>query len=160
MSSGSGFGAPAFNARFYERKGGAMGGQQASYERYHQSKLANLLFAATLHEKLAAQGSRIKSLACTPGVCGTDMFVHVQSLSRPGKPADLSRVPTPEDGACAQLKCCCDPDVRSGSLFGPPGMGGLPVEIPLAPPTVLVDEQSKAALWTCCERAIGEEFAI
>lgn len=43
MSSGSGFGPPAFNARFFERKGGNLGGQQASYERYHQSKLANLL---------------------------------------------------------------------------------------------------------------------
>ena len=215
MSSGSGFGPPAFNARFFERKGGNLGGQQASYERYHQSKLANLLvspiradcnlafqlvpavclvpdaarflfashlpkhlypppinphrtsvpsrhstrqFAAALHDRLSSNGRGIKSLACTPGVCATDMFVHVQSLSRPGQPADLSRVPSVEDGACAQLQCCCDPGVSSGDLLGPRGMGGPPIRIPIAPPTVLIDDESKAELWACCERAIGSPF--
>ena len=118
MSSGSGFGPPAFNSMFYERAGGSLGGQRASYERYHQSKLANLLFAASLHEKLTARGSGVKALACTPGVCGTDMFVHVQRLSRPDAPADLSRVPSAEDGACAQLLCACDPSLGSGELWG------------------------------------------
>lgn len=156
MSSGSGFGAPPFNARFYAREGGALGGQRASYERYHQSKLANLIFTASLHERLAARGSRVKAVACTPGVCATDMFVHVQSLSRPGQPVDLSRVASVEDGACAQLKCICDPVVRSGQLFGPRGMGGPPVELDLAPPAVLVDARAKAELWECCEHATGQ----
>jgi NAD(P)-dependent dehydrogenase (short-subunit alcohol dehydrogenase family) len=155
MSSGSGFGPPAFDVRFFERAGGNLGGQQASYERYHQSKLANLLFAVSLHERLSARSSGVKALACTPGVCATDMFVHVQQLSRPGAPPDLSRVASVEDGACAQLKCACDPAVRSGELWGPRGMGGPPVRISIAPPTVLTDEQSKATLWECCERAVG-----
>jgi len=155
MSSGSGFGPPAFDARFYAREGGRLGGQQASYERYHQSKLANLLFTSALHEKLTARDSCIKALACTPGVCGTDMYVHVQQLSRPGMPVDLSRVASVEDGACAQLLCICDPTVRSGQLWSPRGMGGPPSEIALAPPTVLVDKESKEALWRCCEEAVG-----
>ena len=161
MSSGSGFGPPAFDARFYARAGGRLGGQQASYERYHQSKLGNLLFTAALHDKLAARASRgVKALACTPGVCATDMFVHVQQLSRPGQPADRTRVPSVEDGACAQLKCICDPAVRSGELWGPRGMGGGPPEqVALAPPTVLVDREAKEALWRACEDAVGA-FAL
>lgn len=155
MSSGSGFGAPAFDARFFARNGGQLGGQQASYERYHQSKLANLVFTASLHERLAARGSPLKALACTPGVCATDMFVHVQQQSRPGAVVDLTRVPSVEDGACAQLKCICDPAIESGELWGPRGMGGPPVQVALAPPTVLVDTATKAALWECCERAVG-----
>ena len=156
MSSGSGFGPPAFDERFYERAGGNLGGQQASYERYHQSKLANLLFTASLHERLTARGLSIKAIACTPGVCATDMFVHVQQLSRPSVPVDMSQVMSVEDGACAQLKCACDPEVASGELWGPRGMeGGPPTRVTIAPPTVLVDEQSKAALWACCERAVG-----
>ncbi|KAK3252782.1 hypothetical protein CYMTET_37940 [Cymbomonas tetramitiformis] len=155
MSSGSGFGPPAFNPRFYTKDGGNLGGQKASYERYHQSKLANLLLTSALADKLRIRKSRVKALACTPGVCGTDMFAHVVSLSKPGEPVDLSVVPSVEDGSLAQLKCICEPSLESGQLFGPPGMGGLPVKIPLEPPTVLVDTQAKVKLWEACERAVG-----
>ena len=117
------------------------------------------------------------------------MFVHVQTLSNPSAPVDLAAVPSPEDGCLAQLKCLCDPAVQSGELYGPPGLGGLPVQTPLAspnpsprsspspspspspnpqpnpnphqvqtplaPPTVLVDDDAKAQLWQACERAVG-----
>lgn len=166
MSSGSGYGPPAFNPVFYEKKGessafnrildGVMGGDRASYERYHQSKLANLLFTSALHEKLQAKQSKIMALACTPGVCGTDMFVHAQTIFNPGKEADLTALPSVEDGALAQIKCICDPAVSSGELYGPAMGGGLPVETPLAPPTVLVDADSKAQLWAACEGAVGQ----
>ena len=153
MSSGSGFGEPAFDARFLSRAGGRLGGARASYERYHQSKLANLLFTAALHDRLAAGGSRldgVKALACTPGVCGTDMFVHVSGSD------DLSRVPSVEDGALAMLKCACDPTLRSGQCFGPTGgLGGPPGEFDNAPPRVLVDASAKDALWAACEAAVG-----
>ena len=96
MSSGSGFGPPALDARFFSRAGGRLGGPPASYTRYHQSKLANLVFTAALDERLRARRSRVKALACTPGVCGTDMYVHVQAQFRPGEPADLSKVPSAE----------------------------------------------------------------
>jgi NAD(P)-dependent dehydrogenase (short-subunit alcohol dehydrogenase family) len=153
MSSGSGFGPPAFDASFFARAGGRLGGERASYERYHQSKLANLLFTAALHDRLAARGSSVKALACTPGVCATDMFARV--ASRSGRQADMSSVPSVEDGVLAQLKCACEPNVRSGQLFGPPGLGGLPVEVAIAPPTVLVDDPTKEELWVACERAVG-----
>ena len=145
--------AGAFDARYLSRSGGRLGGRRASYERYHQSKLSNLLFAASLAERLAARRSAVKSLACTPGVCATDMFVQV--ASRPGRPADTLSVPSVEDGACAQLKCLCDPVVRSGELWGPPGMGGPPARVELSPPTVLVDDAAKRALWEACEAAVG-----
>jgi len=153
MSSGSGFGPPALDVTYFARAGGRLGGQRTSYERYHQSKLANLLFTSSLDERLRARGSAVKAVACTPGVCGTDMFVHVSRLS--GRAADLSRVPSAEDGACAQLKAICDPAVHSGELWGPPGLGGPPKLVAIAPPTVLVDADAKERLWACCERAVG-----
>ena len=55
----------------------------------------------------------------------------------------------------AQLKCICDPAVQSGELYGPPGLGGLPVQMPLAPPRVLVEDDAKAKLWAACESALG-----
>mmetsp|Transcript_102264 Transcript_102264/g.288926 ORF Transcript_102264/g.288926 Transcript_102264/m.288926 type:complete len:369 (-) Transcript_102264:50-1156(-) len=154
-SSLSGFGPPAFDPTFFAQRGGDLGGQGASYERYHQSKLANLLFISALHDKLQTLQSSVKALACTPGVCASDMFVHVMSVMRPGRSADLSTVPSVEDGSLPQLKCICDRSVQSGELYTPPRGGGDPVKVALAPPSVLVDNESKAKLWHACERAVG-----
>jgi NAD(P)-dependent dehydrogenase (short-subunit alcohol dehydrogenase family) len=181
MSSGSGFGAPPFDPTFFAAgSGGRLGGAAKAYERYHQSKLANLIFTAALHRKLAAGGRSssssgsstsssagappragvVKALACTPGVCATDMFAYVSTLSDPRGPeaADLSRVPSVEDGSLAQLFCAAGEGVASGELWGPPmgmGGGGLPVRVPLARPTVLTDEREEAVLWKACEEAVG-----
>ena len=37
------------------------------------------------------------------GVCATDMFAHVQTLSNPNAVVDLAAVPSPEDGSLAQV---------------------------------------------------------
>jgi len=163
MSSGSGFGPPAFDPSLFEKRGSNLGrqvqaylgGQADSYGRYHQSKLANYLITSALHEKLTARGSKVKALACHPGVCATDMFVHVVSLNSPGQPVDLTGVPSVEDGALGQLKCICDASVESGELFGPPMGGGFPEKVELGPPLILLDDESKAKLWEACERAVG-----
>ena len=157
MSSASGYGGPALDPRFFEPRGGNLGGARASYERYHQSKLANLAFTAALHDRLEQSGksqTTIQAIACTPGVCGTDMFVHATTVMN-GKPAPKSMVPSTEDGAMAQLKCIFDPQVQSGELWGPGRNGSLECT-PMAPPQILVDETSKAQLWEACEKAVGK----
>jgi len=154
MSSGSGYGAPALDRKFFERRGGDLGGSKASYERYHQSKLANLAFTAALDERLRTKNSRIRSIACHPGVCGTNMYVHVSTVMN-GKPSPLDSVPSPEDGSLAQLKCIFDPTVESGDLWGPKMGGAGLVKTIMSPPTVLVDPASKDALWKVCEEAVG-----
>mmetsp|Transcript_3453 Transcript_3453/g.7367 ORF Transcript_3453/g.7367 Transcript_3453/m.7367 type:complete len:348 (+) Transcript_3453:98-1141(+) len=156
MSSGSGFGSPPYNPSFFEKKGGSLGGEKARGERYHQSKLANLAFTSALHDKLQTRNSAVKALACTPGVCATDMYIHVSSIFRPGEPVDLTAVRSVEDGSLAQLKCICDPSVQSGELWVPPRIGGLPIKIDMSPPNVLVDGDVKSRLWVACEQAIGK----
>jgi len=148
MSSGSAYGAPAFDPTFFKRRGGNLGGDKASYERYHQSKLANLLFTAALDDKLRVTNSRVKAISCTPGICGTNMFTRVS-----GSPK--SSVPSTEDGSLAQLKCVFDQTVDSGDLWGPKfGEPGLTKTL-LGPPRILVDQDSKTALWKVCEEAVG-----
>jgi len=162
MSSISGFGAPAFDPSLFEKRESEayLGTQADSYGRYHQSKLANFLITSALHEKLRARNSRVKALACHPGVCATDMFVHVRSLANSSQPLDTKVVPSVEDGSLGQLKCVCDPLVESGEAFGPPmeggwAEGGFPVKVPLGPPLILMDAESQAKLWEACERAVG-----
>ena len=36
------------------------------------------------------------------------------------------------------------------------GMGGLPVKVDLAPPTVLVGDHEEKVFWNLCEEAVGE----
>jgi len=152
MSSASGYGAPAFDPAFFKRRGGNLGGDKASYERYHQSKLANLLFTAALDDKLRATNSRVKAISCTPGVCGTNMFTHV-SMKMSGTASPRNSVPSTEDGSLAQLKCIFDQTVDSGDLWGP--KFGEPVKTFVGPPMILVDQDSKVALWEVCEEAVG-----
>ena len=154
MSSASGYGGPPLDTRFFEARGGNLGGARASYERYHQTKLANLVFTCALQDKLEATGKNIWALACTPGVCGTDMFAHATSVMN-GKAAPKSMVPSVEDGSMAQLKCIFDPTVKSGQLWGPGRNGSLECT-PMAPPRILVDEASKRQLWEVCEKAVGK----
>ena len=56
--------------------------------------------------------------------------------------ADLSRVPSVEDGCLAQLKCICDPSVRCGELWGPPMVSD---SIHLSPPCQSVIHPSVVA---------------
>jgi hypothetical protein len=58
--------------------------------RYHQTKLANPVFAMELHERLQAAGSSVKSLCCEPGGSQTElggnlMAGHVQRAKALGK---------------------------------------------------------------------------
>jgi len=155
MSSMSGYGAPAFNPTFFERRGGNLGGSKASNERYHQSKVANLAFTAALDDKLRATNSRVKAISCTPGICGTNMFVHAITEMR-GRPAPRNTVPSTEDGSLAQLKCIFDQTVESGDLWGPKyGNSGELEKTIVGPPMILVDQDSKNAVWKVCEEAVG-----
>mmetsp|Transcript_43670 Transcript_43670/g.52346 ORF Transcript_43670/g.52346 Transcript_43670/m.52346 type:complete len:357 (+) Transcript_43670:446-1516(+) len=152
MSSGSGFGKPSFNAKFFERNGGKLG--DSSYERYHQSKLANLVFTKALDDKLRAKNSNVIAVACHPGVCATDMLVHVRTTMKKG--LLLDSVPTAEDGSIAQLKCICESGIKSGDLWGPDFESqNEVVRNDISPPLVLVDENVKTTLWKLCEKATG-----
>ena len=161
MSSVSGYGPPSFNSKFFDKRGGNLGDStQASYERYHQSKLANLLFVSALDEKLRNKGSKVKAIACTPGVCGSDMFLHATSIMSGGRQSgSLNNVPSVEDGSMAQLKCIMDTStkVQSGDLWGPSMKRPGAIEnTPLTKPAIMIDEASKEALWKACEDAVGK----
>lgn len=86
------------------------------YYCYPLTKLADLMFANALHDKLLASPSlkgKILSLCAHPGFSKTDMTVGFGMFA-----STLFGMPA-ADGSLSQVRCAVDPAVQSGDFFGP-----------------------------------------
>lgn len=72
---------------------------------YGQSKLANVLFAKGLSDRLKAERSHIKSVSLHPGVIGTNLWRYTPKWTRPLLNAFLTDK-TVEQGAATNVYCC------------------------------------------------------
>ena len=88
---------------------------------YQQSKLANLLFAAELDRRLRANGSKVKAIACHPGVAQSELTRHIP-LRRVFTPLLGWVVNTAERGAWPALQAACDPALEGGEYVGSRGL--------------------------------------
>lgn len=128
-SSGARLGAP-LHARYLGRNGGDLGGDRwpgfGRWQRYRQSKLANLLFTYALETHIQreapAYAGRVKSLCAHPGP--TDSGLQGKTSGR--RLVDryllwrtLREAQSVEDGALGITRAACAPDVASGDFFGP-----------------------------------------
>mmetsp|Transcript_154460 Transcript_154460/g.494037 ORF Transcript_154460/g.494037 Transcript_154460/m.494037 type:complete len:180 (-) Transcript_154460:57-596(-) len=142
---------------------GTMPCSGARWERYHQTKLANLVFTLALRDRVVTAGSKVKVMVAHPGVAATELQVHsVSDGGMSGGMANMVVSQTAEDGALGILMSCCDPAVQSGGLYGPGGQGlkGMAKLLPAAPEEKLADEASRTLLWEASEEATGRKFAI
>lgn len=179
---------PMFNtldAKYLEKNGGNLGGSShtmlkgANFQRYQQTKLANVVFTYALNDRLQAAGSSVKALVAHPGVAPTSLS---DGTMKAGGMEDSKAAPkwlmalvyriimqSEEDGAMGILRCCCDPDVVPGGFYGPKGAregeavhdtkeykgpAVLKKEEPLA------DAEARAMLWEVSERVTECKFNI
>ena len=89
---------------------------------YSQSKLANLLFALELDRRLRAANSPVVSIACHPGIAGTDLGRHMgpvmgRVFGMAGKVLNSA-----SDGALPALQAATDPAAEGGDYYGPYGL--------------------------------------
>lgn len=145
--------APFFN----KAAPGALGGDgmEACFNRYHQTKLANPVFAMALHEKLAAAGSKVKSLCAEPGVSATSLAANMTAGHRAAKkaaarPASASpkgkakparsappmgagfKPQSAADGACPLIEAAFAATANGGDFYMPGDMvDGTPVGMPV-----------------------------
>ena len=90
---------------------------------YCQSKLANLLFARELDQRLRAAGSTVASLAAHPGYAATNL----QSAAPPAIDraifvvSNLLLAQSAEKGALPLLYAATKPDLEGGLFIGPDG---------------------------------------
>ena len=123
------------------------------WQAYGQSKLANVMLALELQERLAATASPIRAMAAHPGLARTNLQPTSVSLNRSRVEPVLYRLMDPlfqsaAMGALPQLFAATAPEAVGGGHYGPNQFGGLkgwPVPVPVA--AAARDRSQRERLW-------------
>jgi len=127
------------------------------WQAYSQSKLANVMFALTLEERLRAQASTTRSLAAHPGLARTNLQPASIAANGSRIEAFAYRLMDPlfqsaAMGALPQLHAATAASAQGGEHYGPDGFGGLrgwPQRQPVAP--AARDLSQRERLWRLSE---------
>lgn len=124
---------------------------------YGQSKLANVMFALELQQRLRDQGEAVLSLAAHPGFARTNL--QPASIAANGSWLEplAYRLMGPlfqsaAMGALPQLYAATAPEASPGGHYGPNRLGGLrgwPTPVPIAPAALNAEQCQR--LWQCSE---------
>jgi len=128
---------------------------------YGQSKLANVMVALELQQRLQERGDGVLSLAAHPGFARTNL--QPASVAANGSRLEplAYRLMDPlfqsaAMGALPQLYAATAPHAKPGGHYGPNQWGGLrgwPTEVPIAP--AALDPGQRRRLWQCSEELTG-----
>jgi NAD(P)-dependent dehydrogenase (short-subunit alcohol dehydrogenase family) len=140
---------------YFDNLDGAKGYKPMAF--YRQSKLATLLFAKELDNRLKQHRITTISLACHPGISTTNLF----KLGKRDAPEFLKKFATlffqPADrGALPTIYAATDKGLTGGEYIGPKGRGnvkGLPALETPAPGVYNPDSMKK--LWEVSEKLTG-----
>jgi protochlorophyllide reductase len=127
-----------------------------SYDRwraYSQSKLANVMTALELQERLRARGSGVLALAAHPGLARTNLQPASVAMNGSKLEALAYRLMDPlfqsaAMGALPQLFAATAPQAEPAGHYGPNqwgGMRGHPKAVPVAP--AALDAEQRQRLW-------------
>lgn len=134
----------------------------SKFAAYSQSKLANLMFALDLNEKLEASNHSTIAVAAHPGVARTSLGRHLNKiLYFLLLPLFYLITHSAKKGALPTVMAALDPNVKGGDYFGPQGrreMKGPPGRAEIAPQTL--DTEVRRRLWEVSEELTEEKFTI
>jgi len=141
--------------------------------RYNHSKLAMTTYAMALHEKLAAQGSKVKVVCCEPGSAETSLISKGFMISE-GVPANATLVwmankvaawtsmaQSARDGACPLMAAAFGADAQSGDMFAPMSKAsGMPVYVTGWPTKVIAANKPVPDAKLSEENTLNTEYQI
>ncbi|MGA1304311.1 MAG: oxidoreductase [Cyanobium sp.] len=137
---------------------------ERSYDRwkaYSQSKLANVMMALELQQRLKAEGSDVLALAAHPGLARTNLQPASVAMNGSKLEALAYRLMDPcfqsaAMGALPQLYAATAPEAAPGGHYGPDQLGGMrgyPKPVRIAP--AALDAQQRRRLWEVSESLTG-----
>jgi len=167
--------------RFFEKNGGNLGGDKdrgmmigPSWERYQQTKLANVVFTYALDDRLRAAKSKVKALVAHPGVALTSLAAKSPGVPLPQWVMNIGArlmFQSQEDGAMGLTLCSLKTGVESGQFYGPRAPKGsykprvhnkkeAHGEAVLMPEEVVADTASRDMLWEVSGLTTGVQIKI
>ena len=154
---------------------GSFGGNSstARYERYHQTKLANVVFTEVLQDRLDASKADVIVTVAHPGATASSLQTNT-SASGAGWLHDTFLTymmrfvaQSAEDGTMPLLQCVCSEGVKARAFYGA-GNKGVVGQVMgdgvTGPPQLVATEplctntDSKKMLWELSEQACGSFF--
>jgi NAD(P)-dependent dehydrogenase (short-subunit alcohol dehydrogenase family) len=134
----------------------------SKFAAYSQSKLANLMFALDLNQKLEEKGHSTIAVAAHPGVARTSLGRYVNKiLYILLLPLFYLITHSARKGSLPTLMAALDPNVKGGDYFGPQGrreMKGPPGKAEIASQTL--DLEVRRKLWEVSEDLTGKKFEV
>jgi NAD(P)-dependent dehydrogenase (short-subunit alcohol dehydrogenase family) len=129
---------------------------------YSQSKLANLLFAKELDDRLKRNGYKTISLAAHPGISATNLFrIGKQETPWYVKPVMKLIAQPAEKGALPTIMAATDKKLTGGEYIGPDGVGnrkGNPtIEIPRK---TVYNKETMKKLWDVSEQLTSVTYNL
>ncbi|MBC3845564.1 SDR family oxidoreductase [Winogradskyella echinorum] len=132
---------------------------------YSQSKLAQIMIAYKLQDKLKKAGkNNVKTYACHPGASSTSLIKTNGSLLTRFVWQIMKLTPmvqSAEKGAYPELMCATEPDLDQSGFYGPTGRNywtGPVGECKLEPHAK--DQAVMDKLWTVSEEAVGIKWNV
>jgi NAD(P)-dependent dehydrogenase (short-subunit alcohol dehydrogenase family) len=122
---------------------------------YCDSKLDVTVFALELDRRLAASGSRVRSLVAHPGIATTNLFAHVGGIPGAMNRAIRFLVNDAEHGALPTLYAAVQ-DIPGGSYVGPDGPGSIKGHPVVRKPSAAAsDPETARTLWAATAEITG-----
>jgi NAD(P)-dependent dehydrogenase (short-subunit alcohol dehydrogenase family) len=122
---------------------------------YCDSKLEATLFALELNRRLAASGSRVRSLIAHPGIATTNLVSHVGGFPGAMNRALRFMVNDAERGALPTLYAASQ-DIPGGSYVGPDGVGSIKGHPEVRKPSrAAADPEAARTLWAATAELTG-----
>jgi NAD(P)-dependent dehydrogenase (short-subunit alcohol dehydrogenase family) len=131
---------------------------------YSQSKLAQMMFAYELQDRLQEAGKDVQVYVCHPGASATSLISTSGGLMTRLTWWMMSKTPivqTAEKGAYPEIMCATENGLEQRALYGPTGfmqMGGPVGKGTLNPHAY--DKAVMAKLWLVSEEATGYNWSL
>ena len=123
---------------------------------YSQSKLAQMMFAYELQDKIKAAGKNVKVYVCHPGASNTSLIRESASLMTRFSWAFMVKIglaQTAEKGAYPEVMCATEENLKERAYYGPTGLmnfGGPVGEGKLE--SFVVQKDALTRLWALSEK--------